>query len=897
MNKKIIIILTLICLFIIAIVVCIYIKNTENYDPICNSNGNFNKISKECECKTQEMLVKKDNQLYDLFPSVDDWKKNQLDNNFVKRDIPLYTGMYCEKPVQLTELTLNNENLAPILGCDKTKDCTFTTDSSNDNAFKHDKFLMYKNDIPLDFTYQNIVLLKICPFHDGLQIKNIKINNGDILFLKDWVPLGENTGYKDTNDCKIIYQGYSGWPVSNAFSLVLPYVPSTITHIGGIDCDFTLTGHYNNSEKEWSVDLNVKRDGFDLLSFIEEGKLPSFDLNLKVIYKETGIPYDNYYVKNGTFDVATILNPLYGSVNLPVAVDLAVPSMVVIGEPMDHTLTKFQEAALQAGYEISSEGQIFSFLLNTYVIPCTQGVSPVYQTGKPPGFWDGFVSSPYDLGSAYTYILPWLSSKDSQICTNNSPGFFNFSNFVFTCANTSYYYNSKWTDSEIVTFKDHSKFPPQILNWIDKMHGMIIYSPQLDSCEKFTFNIGTQTELPITIPADSAKRIAQQKYGSCNVVYVIPWKGVKFVDVTIRHGNNYGNEIPDYDQGIYAVFSRSQPMKTYINYDSKTTNIDPKYTFYTDNPFSGLDVDISVVEDGVNGSPSLEYLINISKPYCATSAAEITVYGTKNVLIEQPTIGLLASELYSGVVIIGQRTNSVPLSININKSLPFLSGIKTNISITQKDERYDYFVKQPDYGEDGETSMNYPGFIFITPKYDIEEICKVDSSCNNGKCVGYQCVCNDGWYGKRCEYKKCLNDCSGNGMCDNGKCVCYIGFGGEDCSKPDCAGFQKALTDCRNSSANGCPSLNILKQRCSDNNCGLSCCVNNCSGNGTCNNGVCVCSNGYTGTDCSTPPNCTNLNLGIKLCHEQQGRGFPGGNCISVTNDCKNAKCSVCSGN
>lgn len=894
MNKKNIII-SLLFLVGISIIICvfIFIKNKETYDPICNNNGNFNKISNECECKTQEMLVKKNNTLYDLNPSVDDWKKNQLNNNFVKRDIPLYTGVNCEKPLQLTELSLNNENFDPILNCNKTNDCTFTKDSSSDIAFEHDKYILYKNTLPLDFDNQNIVLLKICPFHDGLKIKNIKINKGDFIFFSDTVPLGENTGYKDANDCKIIYQGYSGFPVSNTLSLALPYVPSTITHIGGIDCDFTLVGNYNNSEKEWSVDLNVKRDGFDLLSFIKKANLPSYDLNLKVIYKESGAQYDNYYIKNGTFDVATILNPLYGNVNLPFAVDIAFPSMVVIGEPFVRTLTKFQEAALEAGYEISNEAQIFSFLLNTYVIPCTQGVSPVYQDNKPPTFWSYNFTNPYILGSRYIYILPWLSSKESAICTNNFPGYFNF-NVDFTCINSSYYYKSKWINSDNASFTDHSNFSPQLMNWIDKMNGIILYCQQSGSCQKFKFNIGTQTNTTVTIPSDAAKKIAQVKPGSCNVVYVIPWKGVKFVDCTIKHGSNYGNKIPDYDQGIYAVVSRSHPMKTYINYDFNTVNVDPKYTFYTDNILYGLDVDISVVEDGQNGSPPLEYLINVSKPYCATSSPVISVYGTTNFLIEQPSVYMSVLELYSGVVIIGQRNDSVPVIVNIDTSYTLLSGIGTSIDIIQKDSRYDYFVKQPDYAEDGETEMEYPGFIFITPKYDIEETCLIDSTCNNGKCIGYQCVCNDGWYGKRCEYKKCLNDCSGNGVCNNGTCTCYIGFDGNDCSKVDCGGFQKALTDCQKTN---CPSLNILKQRCSDNNCGQSCCINSCSGNGTCNNGICVCNNGFSGSDCSTSsPDCNKLNLGIKLCREQKGKGFPGGNCTSVINDCKNAKCTNCSG-
>jgi len=265
------------------------------------------------------------------------------------------------------------------------------------------------------------------------------------------------------------------------------------------------------------------------------------------------------------------------------------------------------------------------------------------------------------------------------------------------------------------------------------------------------------------------------------------------------------------------------------------------------------------------------------------------VYGTTNFLIEQPSVYMSVLELYSGVVIIGQRNDSVPIVVNIDTSYSLLSGIGTSIDIIQKDLRYDYFVKQPDYAEDGETEIEYPGFIFITPKYDIEETCLIDSTCNNGKCVGYRCVCNDGWYGKRCEYKKCLNDCSGNGLCNNGTCACYIGFDGNDCSKIDCAGFQTAITDCQKTN---CPSLNILKQRCSDSNCGQSCCINSCSGNGTCNNGICVCNNGFTGLDCSTPPDCNKLNLGIKLCNEQKGKGFPGGNCASVINDYKNAKCT-----
>jgi hypothetical protein len=45
---------------------------------------------------------------------------------------------------------------------------------------------------------------------------------------------------------------------------------------------------------------------------------------------------------------------------------------------------------------------------------------------------------------------------------------------------------------------------------------------------------------------------------------------------------------------------------------------------------------------------------------------------------------------------------------------------------------------------------------------------------DNGKCnheTGL-CDCSSGYFGERCERKKCLRDCSGHGTCNNGRCKC-----------------------------------------------------------------------------------------------------------------------------
>eukprot|EP01118_Nematostelium_gracile_P017069 TRINITY_DN718_c0_g1_i2.p1 TRINITY_DN718_c0_g1~~TRINITY_DN718_c0_g1_i2.p1 ORF type:complete len:536 (-),score=116.64 TRINITY_DN718_c0_g1_i2:66-1673(-) len=74
-------------------------------------------------------------------------------------------------------------------------------------------------------------------------------------------------------------------------------------------------------------------------------------------------------------------------------------------------------------------------------------------------------------------------------------------------------------------------------------------------------------------------------------------------------------------------------------------------------------------------------------------------------------------------------------------------------------------------------SLNFKGFSFnYTANY-------CQNPCNNGYCLGTQCVCNEGFSGENCNVTSCGNNCNGHGNCNNGTCECLHGFFGWDCSK------------------------------------------------------------------------------------------------------------------
>lgn len=103
----------------------------------------------------------------------------------------------------------------------------------------------------------------------------------------------------------------------------------------------------------------------------------------------------------------------------------------------------------------------------------------------------------------------------------------------------------------------------------------------------------------------------------------------------------------------------------------------------------------------------------------------------------------------------------------------------------------------------------------------------------------YQCWCEDGYTGGKCEKKvqlinfmQCPNSCSGNGLCMNGRCVCSPGMRGVDCS------------------------LKICAKGWSGPECKTRTCPNDCSAAGICMDGKCTCSVGMVGEDCSVPEAC-----------------------------------------
>eukprot|EP00118_Oscarella_pearsei_P010807 m.68468 g.68468 ORF g.68468 m.68468 type:complete len:2350 (+) comp35521_c0_seq7:24-7073(+) len=118
-------------------------------------------------------------------------------------------------------------------------------------------------------------------------------------------------------------------------------------------------------------------------------------------------------------------------------------------------------------------------------------------------------------------------------------------------------------------------------------------------------------------------------------------------------------------------------------------------------------------------------------------------------------------------------------------------------------------------------------------RLDVTQPCTGDARCSlQGKCNSSMsgfCLCNAGFYGKRCEKDYCVpNECSNNGTCigtlSGFDCDCEPGYDGKRCLSP-------------------CNSTRFGR------NCAERC---NCSEQGSCNpkNGNCSCYPGYAGLNC-----------------------------------------------
>lgn len=152
-------------------------------------------------------------------------------------------------------------------------------------------------------------------------------------------------------------------------------------------------------------------------------------------------------------------------------------------------------------------------------------------------------------------------------------------------------------------------------------------------------------------------------------------------------------------------------------------------------------------------------------------------------------------------------------------------------------------------------------------------------NCANGYCDYGRCVCNNGYWGDRCDKRYCPNSfcyndfdilstqvcyhCSGHGSCNNRKCTCEEGWFGEECSISGCK------NNCSNKySANNTPLVIVGQcvqtfpisqclcdkmQKKGGDYCQITYCLNNCSGKGVCNTekGECLCQDNYGGEDCS----------------------------------------------
>lgn len=166
-----------------------------------------------------------------------------------------------------------------------------------------------------------------------------------------------------------------------------------------------------------------------------------------------------------------------------------------------------------------------------------------------------------------------------------------------------------------------------------------------------------------------------------------------------------------------------------------------------------------------------------------------------------------------------------------------------------------------------------------------EPSCPNLNNCNNqGTCVqDNKCFCDLGFKGADCSEIVCPNDCNGNGVCyvqeNQVKCSCNLGWRGSSCNIPNCPHDPDcALHGLCNS------DVAIPFCICSENWTGPECtipiCQNSCSGHGICHDLVdpprCLCSTNYTGIDCSevaencssTPSHCVhgNCNSETGLC-------------------------------
>ena len=128
--------------------------------------------------------------------------------------------------------------------------------------------------------------------------------------------------------------------------------------------------------------------------------------------------------------------------------------------------------------------------------------------------------------------------------------------------------------------------------------------------------------------------------------------------------------------------------------------------------------------------------------------------------------------------------------------------------------------------------------------------CNETNTCNdNGTCDFWgSCDCFEGFGGPDCACEDATT-CNGNGTCTAaGNCVCDAGFGGPDCTCDDAINCNGNGV-CDASGACVCTDPAWEGPACDEPTCIPE---RDCSSNGTCEAGECICNAGFIGDDCAT---------------------------------------------
>lgn len=143
---------------------------------------------------------------------------------------------------------------------------------------------------------------------------------------------------------------------------------------------------------------------------------------------------------------------------------------------------------------------------------------------------------------------------------------------------------------------------------------------------------------------------------------------------------------------------------------------------------------------------------------------------------------------------------------------------------------------------------------------------------HHGRCVGSRCICIPGWSGDHCQIETgwCIDNCRGRGVCKQTKtnssglkvggaigrysyaCECFDGFEGDNCAivslESPCPLGCSSHGTCHHATGICMCSPGFSGPDCSE--IVLDTCQSRCSGRGSCLHGQCICDPAWTGGGC-----------------------------------------------